>query len=81
MNENKSNTYTQTKKIICDWIDKKKYLIRYRIVKLYVRHGMICETILEKISIRQNKGLEKCLKFNTQKRNKANNDFRKHFYI
>ena len=29
-NKNKSNTYTQTKKLMCDWSDKKNYLIHYR---------------------------------------------------
>ena len=43
MNENKSNNYTESKKILCDWTDKKKYLIHYRMLKFYVRHGMIVD--------------------------------------
>ena len=38
-----SKNYTKTKKIICDWTDEKKYLIHYRMLKIYVRHGMIVE--------------------------------------
>ena len=29
MKEIKPNTYTQTKKLICDWSDKKKYLVLF----------------------------------------------------
>ena len=28
------------KNLICDWSDKKNYLIHYRMLKVYVRHGM-----------------------------------------
>ena len=34
------DTYAQTKKLICDWSDKKNFLIHYRMLKFYVRHGM-----------------------------------------
>ena len=41
---------------------------------------MIVEKILEFISFNQNKWLEKYTSFNTQKRNKAKNDFENEFY-
>ena len=50
-------------------------------LKFYVRHGMVVDKIHEKISFKQSKWLEKYLNFNTQKRNRANNDFEKDFYI
>ena len=75
MNENKPNTYTQISKLICDWTDKKKYLIHYGMLKIYVRHGMIVDKVHELISIRQSKWLEKYINFKTQKRNKAKKDF------
>ena len=74
------NTYTKVKKLICDWVDKKKYLIHYRMSKFYVRHGMVVEKIHEIISFKQSKCLEKYVNFNTQKRNKAQNEFEKDFY-
>ena len=49
-------------------------------LKFYVRHGIIVEKIHEIISFKQNKWLEKYINFNTQKRNKAKNDFEKDFY-
>ena len=43
MNKNKSKTYTQTKKLIGDWSDKKNDLIYYRMLKFYVTHGVVVE--------------------------------------
>ena len=40
-------------KLICDWTDKKNCLTHYRILKLYVRHGMVVEKVYEKISFKQ----------------------------
>ena len=48
-------------------------------LKFYVRHGMIVEKIHEIISFKQSRWLEKYISFNTQKRNKAKNDFEKDF--
>ena len=80
MNNNKPKNYTESKKLICDWTDKKKYLIHYRMLKFYVRHGMIVEKIHEIISFKQSRWLEKYISFNTQKRNRAKNDFEKDFF-
>ena len=49
-------------------------------LKFYVRHGMVVDKIHEIISFKQSKWLEKYINFNTQKRNKAKNDFEKDFY-
>ena len=80
MNKIKPENYTKSKKIICDWTDKKKYLIHYRMLKFYVRHGMIVEKIHEIISFKQSKWLERYISFNTQKRNTAKNDYEKDFF-
>ena len=45
-----------------------------------ISKGMIVEKIHELISFKQSKWLEKDIKCNTQKRNKAKNDFNKDFY-
>ena len=80
MKEIRPDTYTQSSKFICDWSDKKKYLVHYRMLKFYIRHGMIVDKVHEIISFRQSKWLEKYINFNTQKRNQAVNDFEKDFY-
>ena len=59
MKEIKSDTYIQTKKLICDWSDKKNYLIHYRMLKFYLRHGMIVDKVHNIISFRQSRLLEK----------------------
>ena len=73
----KPKNFTKSKKLICDWTGKKKYLIHYRMLKFYVRHGMIVVKIHEIISFKQSKWLESYISFNTQKRNKSKNDFEK----
>ena len=76
----KPKDYTKYKKLICDWTDKENYLVHYRMSKFYVRHGMVVDKIHEIISFKQSKWLEKYINFNTQKRNRAKNDFKKDFY-
>ena len=66
--------------MICDWSNKKNYLIHYRMLKFYIRQGMIVDKIHNIISFRQSRWVEKYIIFNTQKRNKAKNDFEKDFY-
>ena len=45
MNNIKPKNYTKSKKLICDWVDKKKYLIQYRMLKVYVGHVMVVEKL------------------------------------
>ena len=73
------DTFTQTKILICDWSDKKICLVHYRELRFYVRHGMVVEKVHSVTSFKQSKWLEKYVSFNTQKRNKAKNDFEKDF--
>ena len=80
MKEIKPNSYTQTSKLICDWSDEKNYLVHYRMLKFYIRHGMIVNKVHSIISFKQNRWLERYISFNTEKRNKAKNDFEKDFY-
>ena len=80
MKQIKPKNYVKSKKLICDWTDKKNYLVHYRMLKFYVRHSMVVDKIHEIISFKQSKWLEKYINFNTQKRNMAKNDFEKDFY-
>ena len=72
--------YVSHKKLICDWTDQKNYLIHYRKLKFYIRHGMKVKKVHRVISFIQSKWLEKYIDSNTQKRNQAVNDFEKDFY-
>ena len=49
-------------------------------LKLCDRHGMIVDKFHEIISFKQSKWLEKYISFNTQRRNRAKNDFEKDVY-
>ena len=80
MRRNNPKNHISQKKLICDWTDKKKYLIYYRIIKFYVRHGIVTHKVDEIISFKWSKWLEKCISFNTRKRNQAVNVFEKDFY-
>ena len=44
------DTYIQTRKLIFDWPDKKNYLVHYRMLKFFVRDGMIVEKVHNVIS-------------------------------
>ena len=76
----KLDNYIKTEKLICDWSDKQNYLVHYRMLKFYIRHGMLIDKVHSVISFKQSKLLEKYINFNTQKRNEAKNDFEKDFY-
>ena len=77
MKKMKQDSHAKCKKLICDWTAKKKFLVHYRMLKFYVRLGMVIEKVHEVISYKQSKWLEKYIDFNTQKRNKTKNDFKK----
>ena len=62
--------------MLCDWTDKKKSLILYKISKSYVRHVMVGDKTHEITSFKQSK-LEKYIIFNTQTGNKGKNAFEK----
>ena len=66
--------------MICDWTERKKYLIHYSMLKIYVRHGMKVDKVHQIISFKQSKCFEKYINFKTQKRNQAVNDFETDFY-
>ena len=47
MKKTKPKRYTKSKKLIYDWFDMKNYLIHYRMLKFYVKHGMKVDKIHE----------------------------------
>ena len=80
MNEIKPDNYTPCKKLICDFTDKKNYLLHYRMLKFYVRHGMVVDKIHEIISFKQSNWLEKYIDFHAKERALATNDFKIKFH-
>ena len=55
MKEIKPDTYIRTKKLICDWSDKKNCLVHYRMLKFYLRYGMIVDKVHNIISFKQSR--------------------------
>ena len=47
--------YISHNKLICDWTDKKKYLIHFRMLNFYVRHGMVIDKVHEIMSVKHSK--------------------------
>ena len=41
------------KNLVCVWIDKKNFLIHYRIMKIYARKGLIVHEVHEILLFRQ----------------------------
>ena len=72
--------YVSHKKLICDWTDKKNYLIHYRMLKFYIKYGIIVNKVHNIISFKQSNWLKEYIEFNTQERNLAINVFEKDFY-
>ena len=66
MKKIKPKKYTKVKDLKSVWSDKKNYLIHYRNLNIFVRHGMVVEKSHELSSFKQNKLWEKKLNFITQ---------------
>ena len=73
----KPKNYTKVKKIVFGWTDKKNVLIHYKMLKFYVRHGMIVDKIHEIKSFKQSRCSKNYINFDTEKRNTAKKDLEK----
>ena len=80
MKNKKPKNHTKAKILLCDRSDKKNYLVPYKRLKFYVKHGMTVDKIHEINSFKQNMWLRKSISFITQKRNRAKIEFEKNFY-
>ena len=80
MKEINPKNYIKSKKSVCVWTDKKIYLVHYRMLKFYVRHGLVIQKVRSVISFNWYRWLEKYISFNNQERNQGVNDFEKDFY-
>ena len=81
MKKIKPKNYTKSKNLLCDWTDEKKYLIHCRMLKFFMRHGMVVAKFHEIVSNKQSRWLEKYFIFNTKKTKQIKNDFEKGFFI
>ena len=51
----KQINYTHKKKLLCDWTNKRKYILRYRISNFHVQRRMVVDKVHKISSFRQSK--------------------------
>lgn len=74
------NNKSFTEKLIPNLYDKKKYILHYKNLELYLSLGLKLTRIHRVIQFNESKWLAKYISFNTEKRKKAQNAFEKDFY-
>ena len=67
-------------KLLTTLYDKEKYVVHYKNLKFYLKHGMIIKKIHKIIEFRQSFWLKPYIDFNNKKRKEAENDFDKQFF-
>ena len=68
------------KKLVCNLYDKNNYVIHIRSLKQALNRGLILKKIHRVIQFYQKAWLKLYIDMNTKLRNKAKNDFEKHFF-
>ena len=65
MNKAKPKPFTRSKKIICDWSDKKNFSKQYRTLKFYVRLSTLVENVHTMVFFREKPWLKPYVVFQT----------------
>ena len=77
--EEKVNGYVSTKKLILDLQPKKKYILHYRTLQLYLKLGIKITHIHQVLHFKQKAWLVPYIRANTEMREKATSDLKKIF--
>ena len=72
--------YKSYRKLTMNLMDKKKYVVHYRNLQFYVRHGLRVTKIHRVLKFTQEPWMRSYIDFNTQKRTVAKNDFEKNLF-
>ena len=72
--------YTPYKKLALTLRDKEKYVVHYRNLQFYLKHGMRLKKIHRVLQFTQEPWMEPYIMFNTKKRTAAKNDFEKNLF-
>ena len=70
----------KTQKLVCNFRDKKKYVVHISILKQALNHGLKLKKVHRVIEFNQEAWLKKYIDINTELRKKASNDFEKDFF-
>lgn len=73
-------TNSKLKKLLLTLYPKSNYVVHYRNLKLYLRHGLRLKIINRVLRFKQAPWLKKYIDLNTMLRQQAKNDFDKNFY-
>ena len=76
----KEATDEKTNKLILNVMGKKKYVLHMSALKFYLQHGLKLKKVHRVISFNQSDFLKPFIKFNTEKRKQAKNDFEKDLF-
>jgi len=71
---------TKTEKLVLTLSDKKKYVLHYRNLKLYLKLGLKLTKVYKVLSFYQTNWLEKYILLNTKLRESCNNQFEQDLY-
>lgn len=72
--------WSKQKKLLTTLHDKKRYICHYMNLKQAIRNGLVVKRLRRILRFNQDTWLEPYIRFNTEKRKKAKNEFEKDFY-
>ena len=72
--------YKSYRKLTMNLMNKKNYVVHYRNLQFYVRHGLRVTKIHRVLKFTQEPWMRSYIDFNTQKRTQAKNDFEKNLF-
>ena len=78
--ELKPKITAKVEKLMLTQTNKENYIVHYRLLKFYLRQGMVLRKIHRIIRFRQSKWLKPYIEFNTNQRTQATTDFEKDYF-
>ena len=70
----------KVEKLTCSIEDKEKYVMRIRVLKQALNHGLVLKKVHKVTQFNREDWLKPCIDINTKLRKEAKNDFEKDFF-
>ena len=67
-------------KLVCNFYDKKEYVVHIRTLRQALNHGLILKKVHRLIQFNQEAWLKRYIETNTKLRTEAKNDFKKYLF-
>ena len=71
---------SKVKKILQPFFDKERYVVHYKLIKLYIELGLVIKKLHRVLQFRQESWLSPYITLNSEKRQVAANMFEENFY-